>query len=131
MKSSVIALAAAILLLGANPAVLASDHGGGGGGPSPMKFVTNLPSARGDRYLMVELVLEAASPEVEHEIAGHLPKIQHRIILLLSAVNDDKLRTVAGKNELADMIQTEVNKLLHSDARKGVKDVLFTNFIIQ
>lgn len=125
----------AILSLLALPCLLpahAGEHGGGGGGPAPLSFVVNLMSAGGgDRYVRIDFVLEAASPEVEHAIKTFLPKIQHNVILLLSGMRDEVLRTAAGKHELADDIRRAANKILDENEKTGVKDVLFTNFLIQ
>jgi len=101
---------------------------GGGGGPQPMVFTVNLGATR---YLRLEVVLEAAAPEAAHEFDMFRPKIQHAIILLLSERSEDKLRTLAGKKELADDIVDAVNHVIHGDPKTGVKEVLFPSFIIQ
>jgi len=108
--------------------LLASDHGGGGGAPEPLVFTVNLGS---NSYLQLGLILEAASPEVGHELAIYKPKIQHEIILLLSGKDDAKLRTLPGKKELIEEIIATVNHVIHEDHKTGVSEVLFSNFIIQ
>lgn len=105
----------------------AGDHGGGGG-PEPLVFLVNLGPTT---FLNFGLILETATPEAAHEVAAYRPKIQHEIILLLSEKDQAKLRTLAGKKELIEEIAETVNHVIHEDAKTGVKDVLFTNFIIQ
>ena len=129
-RSFLLLLCVLSLLLGSILPAQASDHGGGGG-PSPMKFTTNLGSASGGRYLQIELVLEAASPEVGAEVEAFKPRIQHEIILLLADETDTVLRTLEGKQALAEKILNAVNHVIHSDDKNGVKEVYFTNFIIQ
>ncbi|MBS1158747.1 MAG: flagellar basal body-associated protein [Proteobacteria bacterium] len=114
-----------------SPLTMASD-GGGAAGPAPLKFLANLGDpANGGKYLQVQMVFDAASPEIEHEISVYLPKIQHALILLLSAEDASTLLTLKGKKDLMENIVQEVNHLLHQTPAKGVKEVFFTSFIIQ
>lgn len=115
----------------AMPAHAEGHGGGGGGGPAPMSFVVNLPSLKGDRYLKVDFVLEAASPEVSNEIGVVKPRILHQVILLLSDAKDSILMTREGKRQLAESIREAVNKTIHESEKTGVKEVLFTDFLIQ
>lgn len=117
------ALSAILLALPAQ----ASDHGGGGA-PEPLVFTVNLG---GGNYLQFGLILEAATPEAAHELVAYRPKIQHEIILLLSDKTQEKLRTLDGKKELIEEIAEAANHVIHEDKKTGVKDILFTNFIIQ
>lgn len=109
------------------PVALANDHGGGGGDP-PLKFVTNLGPTR---YVAFELVLEPATPEVAHHLSLYRPRLQHEIILLLSTQKVEVLQTLKGKLELQAEIQDIANHVIHEDEKSGVKDVMFTSFIIQ
>ncbi|MEY2633235.1 MAG: hypothetical protein RIR00_1889 [Pseudomonadota bacterium] len=110
---------------------LASDHGGASG-PEPLKFTVNLGAANSSgRYLQLEIMLETGSPEAAHSLGTLKPKIQNAIILLLSGEEEGKLRTLEGKRALADKIQSTINKLIDESEKTGIKEVLFTNFIIQ
>lgn len=108
--------------------VLANDHGGGSGGPEPMIFTVNLGK---ENYLQFGLILEPATPEAAHSLASYQPKIQHEIILLLSGKEAGKLRTLQGKKELIKELQELANHVIHEDEKTGIKDVLFTKFLIQ
>ena len=87
---------------------LAGDHGGGG--PEPVVFTVNLGSTA---YAQFSLLFETGSPEAAHEVVVYRPKIQHRIILLMSDKNEAHLRTLAGKKELDDAL--EVITRYHND----------------
>jgi len=105
----------------------ANDHGGASG-PEPLVFTVNLgPSA----YLHFGLILETATPEAGHEIVIFRPKIQHEIILLLSGKDPGHLRTLPGKKELIEEIIEAANHVIHGNEKNGVKEALFTKFIIQ
>lgn len=113
------------------PLARANDHGGASG-PEPLKFVVNLGDpARNGKYLQVQMVFEAATPEIDHELVLNRPRIQHALILKLSSEDADKLLTLQGKKDLMADIVDIVNHLLHETEKTGVKDVFFTSFIIQ
>lgn len=112
--------------------VQASDHGGGAAGPEPMRFTVNVGSvAFGGKYLQIEMVFETAHPEAAQAIATLKPRVQHQLILLLTAEEPDHLRTREGKRELMEKIIETVNKVIDETEKTGVKEVLFTSFIIQ
>lgn len=113
--------------------IYASDHGGGGAsGPAPMQFTVNVGNTGATlRVLQVTMVLEFAKPEAGHRLAELKPKVQHRIILLLSGENVASLRTLQGKQELQERIAADLNELIDETTKTGVHEVLFTNFIIQ
>lgn len=105
----------------------ASDHGGGGGAET-MVFTTNA----GNRlYLQFEVAFESATPEAARLIGTFRPRIQHGIILLLSTKDVGILRTLNGKKELAAEMIALVNRVIREDHQTGVKEALFTRFLIQ
>lgn len=105
---------------------LAGDHGGGA--PEPTVFTVNLGK---DNYLQFGLIFESATPEADHTLAAYKPKVQHEIILLLSGKEVEKLRTLEGKKELIGEIVELTNHVIHEDEETGIKEVLFTRFLIQ
>lgn len=106
---------------------LASDHGGGGA-PEPMVFTVNLGTGN---YLQFGLIFETASPEAAHLLASHKPRVQHKIILMLSGKDSATLRTLEGKKALIEEIVELANHVIEENEKTGVKDVLFTKFLIQ
>ena len=111
----------------------AAEHGGGSGKPAglePLLFTVNIGEAV-DRYLQLTVAFDTAAPEVATQLAAIKPKIQHRIILMLCSETADTLRTAKGKTDLQERIRNEVNELIDEKPKKGVRDVFFTNFIIQ
>lgn len=110
----------------------ASEHGGSDkpAGFEPLLFTVNVGEAV-DRYLQVTMAFDTAAPEVAAHLAAIKPKIQHRIILMLCSESVDTLRTAKGKTDLQERIRTEVNELIDEKPKSGVRDVFFTNFIIQ
>jgi flagellar FliL protein len=137
MKSVVLgALAKRFILslavIGALPAFAAEHGGGGAAGPEPMAFVVNVGnSAETLRFLQIAMVLEYANPEVAVRVAEIKPKVQHQIILMLSSEEVANLQTVKGKQDLQARIAKDLNALVGETAETGIKEVLFTNFILQ
>lgn len=134
LMTSLIRWLALSLFLGAACTAHANDHGGGGGaaGPEPMQFTVNVgDTGSALRVLQLTMVLEFAKPEASHHLSEIKPKVQHRIILLLSGENVSSLKTLQGKKELQERIVADLNELIDETPKTGVKEVLFTNFIIQ
>lgn len=97
-----------------------------------MQFTVNIgDTGSAGKFLQVTMVLEFANPEAEHHLTERKPKVQHRIILLLSGENVASLRTLKGKQELQERIADDLNQLIDETVKTGVKEVLFTDFIIQ
>ena len=125
-------LAASALLLGlsATPA-FAGEHGEAAAGPAPLPFLVNLGrTGVGQSMLQVAIVLKPANPEFSPLLDAYKPKIQHTIIQLLCANTPESLRSEEGKAELASRIQKAVNGIFHATRKNGVKEVLFTQFVI-
>jgi flagellar FliL protein len=121
-----------LLIAVALPAFAAEHGGGGAAGPEPMQFTVNIGNSVATmRVLQVTIALDFATPEAGHRIAELKPKIQHRIILMLSAEESGTLQTTKGKQDLQERLAKELNGLIGETEKSGIKDVFFTNFIIQ
>ncbi len=120
-----------VLLFGALPG-LASEHGGGESGPTPMQFIVNVgDSVATMRVLQITIVPEFANPGAAQLLAAIRPKVQHRLILLLSSEEIASLQTVKGKQALQGRMLDELNGLIDETSKTGVSEVFFTNFILQ
>jgi len=121
-----------LLLLGLNsfPAQ-ASEHEGAAAAPAPLQFLVNLgKTGRGQSLLQVSMVLKPANPEFGQQLVAYKPQIQHTIIQLLCAASEESLRTEDGKTELAEGIKKAINSIFHVRNKSGVREVLFTQFMI-
>ena len=127
IRTLLISLGLAFFAIVLPGAVSASDHGGGGA-PEPMVFTFNLG---GKSYVQFGLIFETGSPEAAHELVVYRPKIQHEIILLMSGKEEAHLRTLQGKKELIEEIVDLTNHIIHENRKSGVKEILFTKFLIQ
>ena len=130
----------------ADKAAMAAGGGGGGGGNPAMtanrgtnhitvgpiheldKFVVNLITKRGKRYLRVKISLELDSENVLAELEMKKVVLSDTIIDILTARTKQELSTSKGKNRLKDELVTRINSSLIDGF---VKNIFFTEFIIQ
>lgn len=96
------------------------------------KFVVNLQPEDGEQYLQIQFTLQVPTLEQVDVIKANMPKIQSRVLLLLSAKRASELSTPEGKRQLSSEIIAAVNEpLVNKGAPQQVSDVLYTSFIIQ
>ncbi|GLU33987.1 flagellar basal body-associated protein FliL [Trinickia caryophylli] len=105
--------------------------------PPPVFFAlepmtVNLLSDDGQHYLRVGLTLKIADEKMQARLTEHMPELRSRILLDLSNKHPEDLSTLDGKRALAD----ELKKLIEEPTDHGappieVKDVLFTEFVVQ
>ena len=95
-------------------------------------FTVNLDQETGGQYLQVVMSLEVEDAHMGDKIKTYTPKLRNNVIRLLSGKKASELNTPAGKEALAIEIRSLMNEVLEPGAKEGpVKEVLFTNFIIQ
>lgn len=132
---------AAFMLLSGKPAAEqqaegeeAEDHAEAEGKPPVYEkletFTVNL--ADQESYLQAEISLKVADPKVQEKLKQHMPEVRDALLRLLSSKTAEELMTAEGKTTLAEEVRKEVNRVIGAKkASQGVKDVLFTSFIIQ
>ncbi len=73
-----------------------------------------------------------ADPKVQEKLKQHMPEVRDALLRLLTSKTAEELMTAEGKTALAEEVRKEVNRVIGAKkASQGVKDVLFTSFIIQ
>lgn len=93
-------------------------------------FTVNL--ADQESYLQVEISLKLADVKVQDRLKQRMPEVRDVLLRVLSSKTAEELITPEGKAELAKEIRKEVNGVIGAKkVDQGVKDVLFTSFIIQ
>ena len=97
-----------------------------------MEFVVNVGKGAGDaRILRIAIVLEYADDEVSLRLSGYRPKLMHQILLVLSQQTSELLLSSKGKLELKQQIVRNINDMFRETEKTGVRDALFTDFLIQ
>ncbi len=93
-------------------------------------FTVNL--ADQESYLQAEISLKVADPKVQEKLKQRMPEVRDALLRLLSSKTAEELMSADGKTALAEEVRKEVNRVIGAKkASQGVKDVLFTSFIIQ
>lgn len=93
-------------------------------------FTVNL--ADQESYLQVEISLKLADAKAQERLKTRMPEVRDVLLRVLSSKTAEGLITPEGKAELAKEVRKEVNGVIGAKkADQGVKDVLFTSFIIQ
>lgn len=93
-------------------------------------FTVNL--ADQESYLQVEISLKLADVKAQERLKQRMPEVRDVLLRVLSSKNAEELITPEGKAELAKEVRKEVNGVIGAKKPdQGVKDVLFTSFIIQ
>lgn len=96
------------------------------------KFVVNLQPEDGEQYLQIQFTLQVPTPDQVELIKANMPKIQSRVLLLLSAKRASELSTPEGKRTLSSELIKSINEpFVDKGEPQQVTDVLYTSFIIQ
>lgn len=142
-KISVFLLA---LLLSLGTVAKAEEHGGGQGGgekkegeaagpvieylPLEPPLVVNLQGPR--RYLKADIQLLIEGAENLPRIKEQMPVIRHALILLMSERDPATLANVEEREKLRAATLSEIRTALDKYSRsEGLKDVFFSNFLVQ
>ena len=93
-------------------------------------FTVNLKGTQ-ERFAQVFVTLSISDPKTAEPIKARQPVLRDRILKIIGRKTPEELLTSEGKEKLAKEILAGVRESLPADLRKGVQEVLFTNFIIQ
>lgn len=91
-------------------------------------FIANLADRDADRYIKVTIIMEVQDDKVKQEATKRMPQIKDSINTLLFTKTSEELKSPEGIEKLKEEIIRRTNAILPLG---GVKDVYFTEFIIQ
>lgn len=106
-------------------------------------FIVNFNINGRQRYLQAEISLMFRAPELEQQLALHLPAVRNSVVMLLNKQDFESLHTVQGKDALRKDILEAVSEILRVEnallaknkstpsAPATIEQVLFTNFVMQ
>ncbi len=109
-------------------------HGGGAKEKAPAdnfiqeSFTVNLADSRGAHFAKVDVAIEIEDDFVREEVTRLKPKIRDFINVVLSSKTYEQVDSSTGREFLKEEIRNKINGYL---TRGQVKDVFFTQFIIQ
>ncbi len=98
----------------------------------PMSFLVNIGRTPASmRFLRADVVLEYANEVAAAHFGAARPKLMHHIIMQLSDSEVDAVATVEGKRDLQQRVGASLNEVFGATRETGVRDVFFTDFIVQ
>lgn len=108
-----------------------SGEDGGGVEYLPLQsLLVNLEGKR--RYLRADIQLLIDSKAHAERIKMHMPPIRHALIMLFSNRNPEQLAAADEREKLRQAALQDVTKTLQKyGASEGIKDLFFTDFLVQ
>jgi flagellar FliL protein len=91
-------------------------------------FTVNLAGNEGNHYAKVDIAIEVANDFVKDELLKIKPKVRDFIVIMLSSKSYDQIMSADGVEFLREEIRNKINGYL---TKGEVKDIYFTNFIVQ
>lgn len=95
-------------------------------------FTVNLNPDDGERFLQVDITLNA-SDKAEADVLGlHMPQVRNRVLMLLTSKMASEISGMEGKKELSAELVEHINEPYAEGAEPlKVVDAFFTSFVIQ
>ncbi len=92
--------------------------------------MVNLEGKR--HYLRADIQLLVDSAEHVEKMKAHMPVIRHSLIMLFSGRNPEQVSAIDEREKLRQIAKEEIRKALaHYGAGEGLKDLFFTDFMVQ
>ena len=95
-------------------------------------IVTNFRADR-LRYVKVDVALKVHASEDDYAtVEGHIPRIKHQLILMLSRQELDTLTSTEGRTALKEQALSEISDMLNEEGMNAqIDEVLFTGFLVE
>lgn len=93
-------------------------------------FTVNLKGTQ-ERFTQVAITLMIIDPKAVEPIKARTPVLRDRILRVIGKKTPEDMLSPEGKEKLAAEVLASVKESLPDALRKGVKEVLFTNVIVQ
>lgn len=95
-------------------------------------FNVSLQNAEIERMLHMRITLRVEDDASRQRLERYMPEVRNRVLLLLSAQSPNAIITPNGKTELAQAVRNALSASFSPLAEKqGIRDVLFTEFVVQ
>ncbi len=91
-------------------------------------FIVNLSGAAGRNYLKVEMGFELSDEKVRDEVENKMLQIKDSVLMIISSVTYDDIKTVDGKLMLKETILRKINGIINTGT---VASVYFAKFVVQ
>ena len=92
------------------------------------EFIVNIISGDAVHYVKASLTIELTNEQGKAEAEKRMPQMRDSILLLVGNKTFEELQDLQGKKQLKAEIISKINSFLKAGK---VKDVYFTNFVVQ
>lgn len=95
-------------------------------------FTLNLNPEEGDRYLQVDITLNAGAQTDADTLDKYMPQVRNRVLLILTSKLPSEISDMEGKQALSEEITEEINEPYSEGGEPlTVTEAFFTSFVIQ
>lgn len=95
-------------------------------------FTVNLNPEEGDKYLQVDITLNASSSDEAGVIEKQMPQVRNRVLMILTSKLASEISDMDGKKMLGEELVEEINEPYAEGADPlEVSEAFFTSFVIQ
>jgi flagellar protein FliL len=95
-------------------------------------FTVNLNPEEGEKYLQVDITLNATDKHDADEIEKRMPQVRNRVLMILTSKLASEIADMEGKKALSEEITEHVNEPYSEGAEPlKVTEAFFTSFVIQ
>jgi flagellar protein FliL len=95
-------------------------------------FTVNLNPEEGDKYLQVDITLNASEQADADTISKYMPQVRNRILMILTSKLASEIADMDGKQLLSEELTEQINEPYSEGSEPlSVKETFFTSFVIQ
>lgn len=95
-------------------------------------FTVNLNPEEGEKYLQVDITLNASDAHDVSEIEKRMPQVRNRVLMILTSKLASEISGMDGKLALGEEITEQINTPFSEGAEPlKVTETIFTSFVIQ
>lgn len=95
-------------------------------------FTVNLNPEEGDKYLQVDITLNASEKSDADMLEQYMPQVRNRVLMILTSKLASEISDMEGKKILGQELTEQINEPYSEGAQPlKVKETFFTSFVIQ
>lgn len=95
-------------------------------------FTVNLNPEEGDKYLQVDITLNATEKADADMLEQYMPQVRNRVLMILTSKLASEISDMEGKQILGQELTEHINEPYSEGAQPlTVKEAFFTSFVIQ
>ncbi|MGR8929460.1 MAG: flagellar basal body-associated FliL family protein [Gammaproteobacteria bacterium] len=95
-------------------------------------LIVNFPPGSSARIVKISISVLLTDQVSVEMLKKHEPMIRNNLLMVISSMGADQMKTFEGKQALRTMMLTEIGKVMEKMSGKNtVKDVFFTEFVMQ